>query len=258
MVTVMGEIKTAIVLPTDLHTHILPGMDDGARTVEDALKILRWQKRSGVQRTALTPHFYPMHEGLEAFLERRRQAYDLLMSKWDEKAMPQLQLGAEVRYSAQLAEMDLSRLTLCGSHYLLLELSNTSVPAHIEQVLHEMFRQGFTPILAHVERCIYFRKEPARLTQLINMGALAQVSMKALGDRRDKGFAEACLRNGCAHIIASDIHSLPKDKFWRARTGNRQEALFVRAESFAQAVWMDQYPPVFTTCQIKKGMFGYF
>ena len=107
---------------TDLHTHILPGVDDGAKDLEKALEMLRMQKACGVERVALTPHFYPLREEFQSFLDKRQQAYEGLLPNWDAESMPDLRLGAEVHYSPALAELDLRRLTIGQSDYLLLEL----------------------------------------------------------------------------------------------------------------------------------------
>ena len=179
---------------TDLHTHILPGVDDGAGDLDTALQMLRAQKAGGVERVALTPHFYPLREPLAEFLQRRQQAYALLLSGWDDKAMPQLRLGAEVHYSPGLTDMDLRQLTLEKTDYLLLELSDTVQPALIEPVLQCMLDRGVIPILAHIERCVYFAEKPARLLRLIEMGVLAQISLRRLPDKRMQKFANILRR----------------------------------------------------------------
>lgn len=243
---------------TDLHTHILPGIDDGAKNLEKAQRLLRMQKDKGVARVAMTPHFYPLRQELDAFLEKRQRAYDLLLSGWEPDTMPQLQLGTEVHYSAQLAEMDLRRLTLGQGRYLLLELSDTTIPAHIERVLALMLEQGITPILAHVERCAYFCEEPERLVRLIEAGALAQLSVNAFTVNYRRKFARICLERNVAQIIASDIHNAEEEKAW---LNNAAKALgrdvCARAESFAKAVWDNEEPPACQVLPIKKTLFGY-
>ena len=151
---------------TDLHTHILPGVDDGAKDLETSLQMLQMEKASGVNRVALTPHFYPLREPFDEFVARRQQAFEALTAAWDGETMPELKLGVEVRYSPQLAEFDLRQLTIGDSDYMLLELSNTEVPAHIGPVVDIIMQQGITPILAHIERCTYFRREPELLHRL--------------------------------------------------------------------------------------------
>lgn len=242
---------------TDLHTHILPAVDDGAKNLEISLDMLRMQKESGVERVVLTPHFYPYREEAEAFLDRRQQGYQTLLSQWCGDTMPSLCLGAEVRYTPQLVEMDLRKLTLGQSDYLLLELSNTEVPAYVEQVLEVILGQGITPILAHIERCTYFRLEPLRLKRLIELGALAQVTAKTVCSRADRRFAKSCLENGLAHVIASDIHSLPEKNCLGNIVRQLDGNLVERAEEFALRVWNNACPPAFSIYSVKNGLFGY-
>lgn len=243
---------------TDLHTHILPQFDDGADSLETAWEMLRVQKRSGVDRVMLTSHFYPLREELEGFLERRKLAYSDLLSGWDEATMPELRLGAEVRYSAELLDMDLRQLTLGESDYLLLELSDTRLPSHIRDVADGMMMQGITPVLAHVERCVYFRKEPERLLELVGMGVLAQVSAKVLKDKEDKKFAKACLDNGLAHVIVSDAHGLKRRTPCLGSVAAETDGeLVLRAENIARAIWNNEMVPPFSISGIKKTIFGY-
>lgn len=243
---------------TDLHTHILPGVDDGAKDLKASLEILRRQKESGVERVALTSHFYPIREELQSFLDRRQRAYEELLSAWDEGTMPQLRLGAEVHYSPALAEMELRSIALAESDYLLLELSDTTLPAHIEQVIRIMQGQGITPILAHVERCTYFMEDPAKLMRLIELGALAQVTTRALHNKKRQKFANICLHKNVAHIIASDVHGA-----WELKTGLGamkgvlSEAAVEQAERFAQAVWDNTPLPAVEPIPIKRKLFGY-
>lgn len=243
---------------TDLHTHILPGIDDGAKDLEASLEILRRQKESGVERIALTSHFYPMREELQDFLDRRQRAYEELMSAWDGDTMPSLRLGAEVHYSPSIADMDLRSIALAQSDYLLLELSKTRLPAHIEQVMEIMQAQGITPILAHVERCVYFYEEPSRLIKLIELGALAQITARALYNKKRRKFAEICLRKDVAQIIASDVHGA-----WEVKNGlgglkeSADQELLEKAETFARAVWDNTEIPPFDPTPIKNKLFGY-
>ena len=243
---------------TDLHTHILPGIDDGAKDLETSLEILRRQKECGVERVALTSHFYPLREELEEFLSKRQRAYEELMSAWDAQTMPQLRLGAEVHYSPSIVEMDLRSIALAESDYLLLELSDTAIPAHIEQVIKIMQEQGITPILAHVERCVYFNEEPARLLRLIELGALAQISARALFSKKRQKFAGICLQKNAAQIVASDIHGIGEGRIGLGKLRDElKEDTIVRAEAFARAIWDNTTLPAFTPVPFRKKLFGY-
>ena len=142
----------------DLHTHLLPGIDDGSKNLEETRQLLLRQTQNGVDRVVLTPHFYCDRMDLDDFLIKRDRAFQQTLTILDPATMPQIKAGAEVRYSPALLEMDLSKLTLGESSYLLLELSDLHYPAHLEQVIMNMTMMGITPILAHLERCKYFRE----------------------------------------------------------------------------------------------------
>lgn len=243
---------------TDIHTHILPSVDDGAQSMETALELLRFQKQKGVERVALTPHFYPQTEDLADFLVRREQAYIALLDHWEEDTMPRLQLGAEVHYSPALVEMDLEQLTLGKGKYLLLEMPDFEVPAYVEQVVAQICRKGITPILAHVERCAYFRNQPEMLLCLVQMGALGQISARALKDVRDRRFGVSCIENGLGHFIASDLHCKNgKDLCLGKLVEGKYEDLLAWTESFAQAVWNNMPLPPFAVSPVKKRILGY-
>lgn len=241
---------------TDLHTHILPGIDDGAKDLEAAMQMLRMQKASGVARVAVTPHFYPLGESLEEFLERRQQAWELLLPGWDGSTMPQLRLGAEVHFSPCLADMDLRKLTLHETDYILLELPDAIQPTFLEPVMQQILDRGITPILAHVERCVYFAEKPAKLQHLIEMGALAQISLRMLPNKRVRQFAEICLQKNVAQIIASDIHSAENTALGVLAEG-MPEDIVERAELFARAVWDNAQLPDFTPAPVQRKLFGY-
>lgn len=240
---------------TDLHTHILPAIDDGALDLQTALNMLQLQRENGVQRVLLTPHFYLYRETVESFLRRRQQAYDMLISQWREENIPALRLGAEVRYTPELVNIDLHALTF--GDYLLLELPNSELPV-IEQVLEFILWQGITPILAHIERCSYFRSEPERLIRLIKMGVLAQVTARTVVNKADHHFAKTCLEKGLAHIIASDLHIPAEEKCLGNVAQKLDNQMVMRAEEFAQRIWDNERPPSFSVYPLKRGLFRYY
>ena len=243
---------------TDLHTHILPSFDDGAKNLKQSLHMLCVQKESGVDRVVLTPHYYPLWEDVTSFVDRRQCAYSALLSQWDAETMPQLRLGAEVCYTPQLVQMDLTALTMGESRYLLLELPDTGIPVCVEQVVYSLLLQGIVPILAHVERCAYFRAEPAELERLVRMGALAQVDARAVLKKSGDSFAKTCFKKELAQILASDAHNLVDRRPCLTDAFVEQNAeRMEKAEKFAYAVWENTTPPAFEIQSIRKGIFGY-
>ena len=244
---------------TDLHTHILPAIDDGAENVDIAIRILQKLKRYNVERVALTPHFYPSCEPLESFLNRRQRAYEMLLAYWEDKTMPQICLGAEVRYTPELLQMDLSRLTIGSGNYLLLELPDMGGSAYVIQVVKELLIREIVPIFAHIERCLAFRDNPELLFELVQMGALAQIDAGALKEKKRDRFAVKCLHKGLAHVISSDIHNLSDraDSLTEVSSKNNIQIL-TRAETFSRAIWDGKPLPDFRIKPLKKGVFGYY
>lgn len=239
----------------DIHTHILPGVDDGAGDLSESLAMLELQRKNGVDRLFLTPHYYPQRTPPEKFLERRAESWARLREAAGNEV--QLRLGAEVHYCPQILELDLHQLTLGGSGYLLLELPARSYPPFAEQVTEELLERGIVPVLAHVERFPYFRREPELLKRLIDLGAMGQVSASALSNRKDKGFAKACLIHELAQIAASDAHNTRDRKPGLDPVRRLPEELWQRMEAAAEAIWNNEQTPAAWTSELKKTFRGY-
>lgn len=241
----------------DIHTHILPELDDGANSVEEARSMLMLQRQQGVDRIFLTPHFYPEEMALETFLHERGISWNRLVEELDPEALAGLRLGAEVHYSPNLLQLDVRRLTLGASDYLLLEFSHHRYPVYIEEVISELQEQGIIPILAHVERFPYFRREPQLLAKLMDLGCLGQVSAGALFHRRDNGFARACLEHDLAQIVASDAHNLTGRTPCMKEVSRLPDHLRDKIDVFSQVIWEDAVPPPVRPSQVRKGIWGY-
>lgn len=241
----------------DIHCHILPDIDDGAQSVSEATAMLDIHATVGVEGVYLTPHYYPDEKPLEGFLAERENSWATLSANLKQKARPELRLGAEVRYSRELLSLDLRSLTLGQSDYLLLELPGSRYPAYTVQIVEDLLGKGLIPILAHVERCAYFREEPELLKRLIDLGALAQVSAMALFDKRDRNFSQACLRHGLAQIVASDAHSATDRKPCMELLRKLPQELQQLHNAFTVAIWENELPPYIRAATVKKTFFGY-
>lgn len=243
----------------DLHTHILPGVDDGAEDLRDSAALLKAQYEAGVHKVVLTPHFYPAEKTRAEFLEDRTKSFQQLMSIWDPEIMPEVRLGAEVRYTPELIGMDLSDLTLGDSRYLLLELSTRRFPTHLEQVIQNLVMLGYTPILAHLERYPYFMEDPNRIARFISLGALGQLNVEAFRDKPMVSYARACLKHSLAHIIASDVHDLSRRPPMLQHLEDLvTEAEFTQSQRYAAMVWEDGVPPILDPTPVKKLLGRYF
>lgn len=161
----------------DLHTHIMPGMDDGSPDVDVSIALLELQKQQGVNTVALTPHFYRTSEHPDQFLLRRESAWQKLKDQTQQFDLPELVLGAEVAFVPGMCEWpELEELCYGGTKVLLIELP--FVPWNDEifrQLWNLESRRGIVPMIAHVDRYFHIQKRYV-LNQLIDMGFMMQIS----------------------------------------------------------------------------------
>lgn len=190
----------------DLHSHILPGMDDGCKTPEESCRVLQMCAEQGVQVMAATPHYYA-EETVDAFLARRAAAMARLENAMQGREGPQICLGAEVAYyPALLQEEAIESLCIGRSNYLLLEMPFSRwTPGVVRTVRALRYEQGVVPILAHVERYLEMGVFDA-LRALMDSGVLVQMNASYLVHER-RG-AMRLLRRGMVDVLGSDCHGL--------------------------------------------------
>jgi len=213
----------------DLHCHILPGIDDGPQSLEQAVEMCRLAAARGCEAVVATPH---QRKGDWWNCERATLA--ALRQKVQDAAgpVPRLLAGGEIRVDRHLlAEMmdwreDAAQgpLALAGSRYLLLEFGPEAGLPEAADLVHELVVAGWHPVLAHPEFIHWMGAEPATVAELVSLGALAQVTAMSLtGDfgRRAQADASRLVEMGLVHFVASDAHDLrrrPPDlrKAWDA------------------------------------------
>ena len=197
----------------DMHCHILPGIDDGAKTVEDSMVLLKEEKNQGIKKIVFTPHFNPERQNLEHFLAARDDSFKRLSSAegFGELGI-ETKLGCEIYFSMRIIEMELSKLAFENTNYLLIEFPTNNRPYGVTRTMQSILERGYTPILAHVERYEYFTDDPIKLYDLVSMGCIAQVNASAVtGNVSIKGVSPLQYINWeLAHIISSDAHSIQK------------------------------------------------
>lgn len=194
----------------DIHSHILPFMDDGASDWKAALAMAQDACKDGISTVVATPHHANgVYMNPAPSIE---QAVQLLNERLQQAAIPLLVLpGQEIRLYGDLL-MDLEQgqlLTIAGSRYILLEMPSSRVPRNTEETCHELIIQGFVPVIAHPERNAEIAENPAKLERLVELGALGQVTAQSLagvfGSKLQKLSLDLCRRNA-VHMIASDAH----------------------------------------------------
>jgi protein-tyrosine phosphatase len=195
----------------DLHSHILPGIDDGAESIETALEMARSAVEDGIRTLAATPHVrsdYPTAPGdMEELVASVR-------ARLDEAAIPlELLPGGEIAldFLPDLDDDALRRFGLGGNtRYLLLETPYYGWPLGLDQTFFQLRLRGFTPVLAHPERNEEVQERPELLERLVEAGALVQVTAASADGRLGSAVQRTALRlirNGLAHMLASDAHA---------------------------------------------------
>ena len=192
----------------DWHSHILPGVDDGSRDIDQSLMMLDELIGQRVDTVLATPHFFAGDESVDQFLNRRNAAYDALCSHMGERDIRVL-CGAEVKYYAGISRMaDLDKLAIGDTRVLLLEMSMEKWTDFTIQELTELAgTRGLKIVMAHVERYLGY----------IDTGTIRRLRENGLYMQVNAGFFErvlsrnkACrlLGSGLIHFIGSDCHNL--------------------------------------------------
>jgi len=194
----------------DLHTHILPGIDDGAETVDESISLIRAEIESGVKTIALTPHFNVNASEQQDYLTAYNTAFYKLHEAINEHKLPiRLIQGAEVAFTSLSPELDLDSLCYENTNTILIELPMTYYPPYSREILYRMQLDGYTPMIAHAERYAYFAKKPALLEKLVQTGALVQINAGSLIKKgKIRRRALKMISRGLVHAIATDTHSM--------------------------------------------------
>ncbi len=194
----------------DMHTHILPRIDDGAKDSTMSAFMLKKEAEQGVKTVVLTSHYYGRKHGPAHFLERRSASFERIKDKIPEGM--EVRLGAEVHFTGvNVAEHEeLCKLAIEGTKYILIEFPFTEKWTYelLDKLAEFIGETGYTPIIAHVERYREVQKRPAYLSELMEMGCLLQVNTQAFLNKRDKKLAYALLKKGMVHCIGTDTHDM--------------------------------------------------
>lgn len=195
----------------DIHCHLLPEIDDGAQSLEEAVAMARMASLDGITDIIVTPH---THDGLyQHSLAEIEAATNRLQKELEQRDVAiHLHPGAEVHiHLGLLGHIDTGEVvTLCNQRkYLLLELPFLPLPTFTDQLIDELLQAGITPIIAHPERIEVLRLQPERLARWVEKGAISQVTADSLTGRMGKAtkqVAENLIRQRLVHLIASDAH----------------------------------------------------
>lgn len=193
----------------DFHSHILPGIDDGSKNADMSRKMLELEKKSGIGKIVLTPHFYLHEQSVDRFLENRAGAIEKFAPLAEELGI-EVKYGAEVLYTKSLADVDLKKLCIGDTKYMLIELPYQRLNGGFINEFRSFAGSIFPDILlilAHAERYLSFTSADS-IYEIMNADMLVQLNS---GDfkpfSKSAKFMYDLLYNDLAHLLGTDCHN---------------------------------------------------
>jgi protein-tyrosine phosphatase len=177
---VMLEPADLTILGTDVHSHFIPGIDDGAKTMEDSMNMLRTMQEYGYKKVITTPHimsdFY--RNTPEIILRGLSQVREAAVK---EGITLQIEAAAEYYLDIELEEKIKNRTLLTfGDNYVLFEMPFVGEPRNLSRAVFEMQMAGYKPVLAHVERYLFWHREPEKIQTMYDKGVILQLNLNSL------------------------------------------------------------------------------
>ena len=218
----------------DIHTHIMPQIDDGSYNIEESRMLAFTLKEFGFDKLAVTPHFYPHRETVENFLVRRDSAMQTFSKSFPEEEYP---IGCECYLHPNLFHSDdISRLCYSGTNVLLIELSYDMQDGNEMLALVRRLRDTYnvTPILAHIERYPYITKDEKVMREFLDLGCYAQINLKTLTAFFERKRLVDYVEKGYVRYLGTDSHHTPFDadaaskamNYLKKRLGDNWQSFF--------------------------------
>lgn len=195
----------------DMHSHILPGLDDGSRSMEQSLAMLRIAYEEGITTMIATPHNMP-GKGRPS-KETIREKIHLLQIKADEENISiKILMGTEYYYREEVLNQfeEENAITMGASDHVLVEFNPMEEKSYIRNAINDINSTGYTPIIAHIERYVQLMKDFDTVEDLSKMGALIQVNAASItGDngRQAKSDTKKLLKRDLVDFVSTDAHS---------------------------------------------------
>ena len=204
--------KLASLIPSnyvDIHSHLLPGIDDGAKSIEDSKFILESMISFGFNQVITTPHtiktvWNNTREDIENTYEKTKNQLNLQTSK------VQLRVASEYMMDENFVQLFKSeKLLTLKDNYVLVEMSYLNPPIQLFDILFELQLEGYKPVLAHPERYTFYHNKPKEYEKLKKAGCLFQMNLLSSVGYYGKDVAQAAdklLENNMIDFVGSDIH----------------------------------------------------
>nr|WP_295974878.1 CpsB/CapC family capsule biosynthesis tyrosine phosphatase [uncultured Bacillus sp.] len=200
----------------DIHCHILPGMDDGAQTIEESIQMAKEAVRQGIRTIVATPHYNSRYANERPVIMTKVAELNDVLST--EQIPLTILPGQEIRlYGEMLKDLEAGKLiALADSSYLFVELPSGHVPHFTERLLYDIQMKGLVPIIVHPERNQEIIQNPDLLYHFVSNGALTQITAGSLCGQFGKNikkFTQQLIEADLTHFIASDAHNVTTRPF---------------------------------------------
>jgi len=219
----------------DVHCHLLPGIDDGARTLDEALAMARAATADGIEYAVMTPHLHPgRYENTRSSTEQPLREFRAALKK--EQIPLQIGIAAEVHLSDEILPLlELGEVPFLGQmdgfHILLLEFAHSHIPHGADNLIRKLLDQKIRPLIAHPERNKAVIRDPARIEPFIEMGCYLQLTASSVAGHFGEGphrCARQLLELDVFTVLATDAHNL------KGRRPELREGMLAAAEILGQ------------------------
>lgn len=194
----------------DFHSHILPDIDDGSKSVEQSIEMLRLCAENGVETVVLTPHcYYTEDSDIRSFIRQRNEKYRLFKKAVADSGedLPELLLGCELHLNKLHAKSDyLKELAIEGTGYIMLEMPMGKWEPALYDAVYSVSLKGLRPMMAHIDR--YFYEHQSDFHNLFSLDLTYQVNCDSFLDKRMKKKMPYFFECGAIHVLGSDMHNL--------------------------------------------------
>ena len=200
----------------DIHNHVLFGVDDGAKSLEESLAMLKIAKAQGIDTVFATPHFYSFDTDIVSYKAKVENNFKILKNSLNSDDFPQLFLGYEVHYFNDIYKSEsIKELSLYESEYLLLELDHREITDKVIDDIQDLrWQLGLKPIIVHIERYSKCKGYSKLLSILDHENYFAQITADSLFLNQFKRQSLRLLKNNLVDFVASDAHNVSSRTFY--------------------------------------------
>lgn len=194
----------------DLHCHILPEVDDGAKCMGEAIEMAMIAKEDGIKKIIATPHYHPEFKYLKG--QELNKVYEEFKNELNKNEIDiEIYIGNEIYFTYDLIDniSELDFYTLNNSKYILIEFPPTNFPSNLCNIVYELKQKGFIPVLAHVERYMKVHDDPEIIYDCIKTGAIIQINGSSIMGKNGKELQRLCnllISRNMVHLVSSDAH----------------------------------------------------